>query len=248
MRTLSDPWFIIPEPKPKAAKRLFCFHCAGSAASMFYPWVKHLDSSQELIAIQLPGRGTQLGRPLLTDMNSVISYLGEAIAPYCDRPFVFLGHSLGALIALELTYKLKNNNKALPERLVVAGKTPPHLTPSIITYHLPDGEFIEVVKRYNGIPAEVLSDEGLMSLFMPVLRADFKILETYVHQNRPPLSCDLIALGGLEDSMVKPQHISEWKQYTSGNFDNRLFAGDHFFIKPHQQEVLKIISNQTIPF
>lgn len=229
-------WFIFPDPKPNAKVRLFCFHCAGSNAALFSPWAKQLGPDQELIAVQLPGRGTQFGKPLLTDMNSVISYLSDAIQPYCDRPFVFFGHSLGALIAYELAHKLKT----LPECLVVAGRSPPHYASNRLTYHLPDKMFIEFIKEYNGIPIEVLRDEGLMSLFLPILRADFQILETYVYQERVPLPCDLIALGGSEDHMVNPQHMQEWKPYTSGKFDFRLFSGDHFFIKSHHADILKL--------
>lgn len=239
-----NPWFIHPRPNPNANVRLFCFHPAGSNALFFYNWAKELHPSIEPISIQLPRRSSHLENPLLTRMEPVISYLCEAILNYCDKPYYFFGHSLGALIAFELAHALQKNNKPLPYCLFTSGKTPPHLQIQKLTYHLSDKDFIDLVKEYNGIPTEIINDNSLMALFLPILRADFELLETYVYQDRSPLLCDLIALGGIDDPIVKPNIIKEWQKYTSGTFNYHLLPGDHFFIKSEQKNVLKIVTQE----
>ena len=248
MTSTSNSWFIFPNPTPTPSVRLFCFHYAGGNALFFYPWVKLLDPSVELVLIQLPGHGTQFTEPLLTDMKSIICYLKEAILPYCDRPYFFFGHSLGALIAFELAHTLQKSNKLIPQCLFASGKRPPHIANDPLTYNLPDEQFIEEIKKYNGLPSEILEDSEIMSLWLPILRADFKILETYSLENIFPLACDLIALGGTRDPMVTPSDIQAWKIYTAGKFQDYLLPGDHFFIKPQQQEVMKIISHAIQQF
>ncbi len=236
-----DTWFIHPRPNPNATARLFCFHPAGGNALFFHNWAKELHPSIEPILIQLPRRGSHLGKPLLTRMDPVISYLSKAILEYCNKPYYFFGHSLGALIAFELTHALQKNNKPLPYCLFASGKSPPHLSSNKSTYHLSDRDFIDAVKQYNGLPPEILNENSLMDLFLPVLRADFEILETYVYQDRAPLFCDLIALGGIDDPIVQPNFIKEWQNYTSKSFNYHLLPGDHFFIKAKQDNVLNII-------
>lgn len=236
-----DNWFIHPRPNSNAIARLFCFHPAGGNALFFQNWAKELHSSIEPIFIQLPRRSLHLGKPLLTRMDSVISYLSKAILEYCNKPYYFFGHSLGALIAFELAHALLKNNKPHPHCIFASGKSPPHLPSNKFTYHLSDGDFIDVIKQYNGIPTEIFNENSLIELFLPVLRADFEILETYVYQDRPPLFCDLIALGGIDDPIVKPNSIKEWQNYTSGSFNYHLLPGDHFFIKAKLKNVLNII-------
>lgn len=240
-----NSWFITPNLNNKAIVRLFCFHCAGGDASTFYPWAKKINSSIELISIQLPGHGMKFDEPKLRSMEAIIAYLNNAILPYFDRPYFFFGHSLGALVAFELTRSLQKNCKPLPECLFVAGKNPPHIRDQKFICHLSDQEIIEEIKKYNGIPAEILAETSLMNIFLPIFRADFEVLETYVYYKSLPLTCNLIALGGVEDPIVKAVNIEAWKIHTSGKFQSYLLTGDHFFIKSQQPEVLEIIY-QTI--
>jgi len=244
MTSALNSWFITLNPNPNASSRLFCFHYAGGNASLFYPWTKHLDASIELIAIQLPGHGAPFKGPLLASTNAVILYLKEAILPYFDRPCFFFGHSLGALIAFELARTLQRDHKLLPNCLFVSG-SPPYPPEQKSIHHLSDQEFIEEIKKYSGTPPEILEDALLRDRFLPILRNDFKMLESHVYHNGPPLTCDLIALGGLDDPIVKAESIKGWKIHTSQKFQSYIFSGDHFFIKPQQQKVIEIL-HQTI--
>jgi medium-chain acyl-[acyl-carrier-protein] hydrolase len=240
--TANHFWFILPQPNPDATARLFCFHHAGGNASFFYHWAKQLDPMIELVLVQLPGRGISMGAPFLTEMNMVIFNLYTAILKYSDKPYYFFGHSLGALMAFELAHILQKYNKPLPKCLFVSAKSPPHLSSNTFTHHLSDKDFIEIIKKYNGLPLEILEDSSLLNLFLPIIRADFKLLETYTYDEKLPLFCDLIALGGTEDHIVKPHNIEKWQSYTAANFNYHLLPGDHFFVKTQQQNVLEILS------
>ena len=55
---------------------------------------------------RLPGRETRLDERPIDSMDHLISALADAIAPYLDKPFALLGHSMGAAIAFELARAL----------------------------------------------------------------------------------------------------------------------------------------------
>lgn len=236
-------WFFSPQRNETASNRLFCFHYAGGNAHIFYSWAKHVNSSIELVAIQLPGHGTRFTEPLLTNINPVIDSLGRQIEDYLDKPFFFFGHSLGGLIAYALTHYLQKNSLSLPGCLFVSGKMPPHLTAGTTISHLSNLNFLEEAKKYNGVPQEALHNKEFLDVWLPILRADFQILETYTRPDDYKISCDLMALGGIDDTMVTPSGVDQWRHYTTAGFNSSFFPGGHFFINTQYVQVIKMISN-----
>ncbi len=223
--------------------RLFCFHYAGGGASFYYPWAKHLPENIELAAIQLPGRETRFSEPLLKSMEAVINALFEEFKLLLDKPFVFFGHSVGALTCYELTRKLHDFSLKLPEHLIVSGCRAPH-SPfrKKAIRSLPDAEFMSELMQYNGTPQVMLEHRELLELFLPIIRADFTISETYQYLEGNPFRCDITAINGREDSTVLQSDVQNWNLHTCLKFKRFTLPGDHFFIKSAQREVFDIIS------
>lgn len=241
---LRSGWIVTPRPNPAAEVRLFCFHYAGGSATLFHKWADSLPASVELCAIQLPGRGARLGEPLLTHVDDAADALAAAISPYLDKPFMFFGHSMGALISYELSYRLREMYGLQPEHLFVSGRRAPHL-PVHTAYHaLSDAEFMQRLHGLNGTPKAILENAELMQLMLPVLRADFQICETHRYRPRVPLSCALSALGGLHDPDVEYSHLVAWRSQTTGSFNAHMFPGDHFFIQSATFSVLQVLARR----
>ena len=238
-------WLIRPYPKPQASLRLFCFPYAGAGASIFYPWAKQLPAEIELCAIQLPGRENRLRESPLNRLKEVVQSLVPLLKPYLDLPFAFFGHSMGALISFELTRELRRQNYSLPFHLFVSGRKAPQLLdlePPI--HHLPDAQFIEKIKNFQGTPEAIWQDNQLIEQFIPILRADFTILETYFYGNEAPLNCPINVFGGIKDPKVKEAELSAWQQQTQAAFNLKMFPGDHFFIHSQKRELLQVLSTQ----
>jgi medium-chain acyl-[acyl-carrier-protein] hydrolase len=157
--------------------------------------------------------------------------LVSALLPDLNRPFAIFGHSMGALIGYELTRRLYTRVGLQPRRLFVSGHNPPGWrSSSRLLYELPDQEFIAELYRLNGTPREILADALLMELALPLLRANFRLDETYHHHPYPLLSCPISAYGGISDEDVSAEAITAWQRTTKGDFTSHMFAGDHFFI------------------
>lgn len=241
-RTLPNPWIPYCKPNSHASLRLFCFPYAGAGASIFCPWAAELAPDIEVIPVQLPGRENRLSEPPFTDISSLMEALSHHLRPYCDRPFAFFGHSVGALVAFEFARYLRRHNYPQPIHLFVSGREAPHLVPLSSPIHqLPDPEFIAELCRYNGMPDTLLQNPELMELFLPILRADLAINEIYDYYSEIPFDYPISAFGGLDDGEATQENIEGWSQQTHQEFTLMMVPGDHFFIKSQPFLILSSI-------
>lgn len=210
---------------------------------MFRTWSNELPSEIEVCAVQLPGRENRLNEPLRTQLSPVVQTLAQALLPHMNKPFAFFGHSMGALMSFELARQLQKQNSPVPVHLFVSGREAPQILDTKPPIHnLPLPAFVEKLRDYNGTPEVVLQDPELMQLLVPVLRADFAIVETYEYSNKEPLNCPISAFGGLEDSLVKHENLPDWRNQTSNSFQLRMLKGNHFFLHTERSLLLKYIS------
>jgi medium-chain acyl-[acyl-carrier-protein] hydrolase len=238
-------WAIYPRPNPRARLRLFCFPHAGSGAATYRTWPDDLPADVEVCAIQLPGRENRLREPLYTRLSPLVLTLAQVLYPLFDMPFAFWGHSMGALISFELARQLRRQRAASPAYLFVSGHRAPQLPNRYRPiHHLPECEFLAELRKLNGTPQAVLQDADLMRIFLPVLRADLAISETYVYSAEDPLDLPICAFGGLWDDRVGRDEIAAWRDQTAGPFAMYLFPGGHFFLQDPRTQLLQVLSHE----
>lgn len=247
MQLAETLWLMRPLPNARAKLRLFCFPYGGGGASTYVSWARQLLPGVELCAVQPPGRENRCAEPLLTSMDEMVEALKAIIPLLLDKPFAFCGHSNGALICFELTRYLRRHNLPAPLQLFVSGSSAPHLIASQTPiYHLAETEFLEKVAALNGMPQLIFDDPELRELFLPVLRADYTIHDTYAFQEEPPLACPIVAFGGTADPLVSLEGLLAWKAYTTADFTHHLLPGDHFFIRSAQTLLLSYLNNYLL--
>jgi len=242
-----ERWVSRPRPNADAALRLFCFPYAGGRAAIYRSWPDFLPASVEVCAIEPPGHGARLREPPVARLDSLVERLAAAAEPYLDRPFAFFGHSLGALVAFELTRHLRRLGRPMPVHLFVSGGAPPHLgvRASVRRLHdLPEDELVRMLRLFNGTPREVLEHAELMQIMLPVLRADFALGETHSYVPEPPLGCPIAAFGGTGDGYVNRRRLESWRDLTTGAFSLWMVPGDHFFIHTNQLLLLTILGRE----
>lgn len=239
---VAQRWFVRPESRPQAEVRLFCLPYAGSGAAVYRPWLMHLPTTIELHVVQLPGRETRLREQPYRRMQLLIEALAPAIEQLLDRPYILFGHSMGALIAFELTRALRRRGGSQPDCLLVSGRRGPQLAdPDSPLHQLSDAQFVRaMVQRYNGIPRVILEDIELLRLFLPTLRADLELIETYRYSDEPPLECPIAAFGGHSDERASLAELEAWLNHSSRPFSARQFPGGHFYL---QEERAKLIAS-----
>jgi len=236
---MTTPWFTSQRPNAGARLRLFCFPYAGGGAAIYRLWPQSLPSEVEACMAQLPGRGTRLREEPFTNLDALVAAVAEAIAPLLDKPFALFGHSMGAMISFELARRLREQGQPQPSHLFISGRRAPQLpNDDPISYNLPDAELGQELLRLNGTPKEVLEHPELMELMLPLLRADFSVVETYDYRPGVPLDCPLTVFGGLRDAEVSREQLDAWREQTTGEFALRMLPGDHFFLNDAQAQTL----------
>lgn len=238
-----NPWLRISHPKPHARLRLFCFPYAGGAASIFRAWPQYLPADIELCAVQLPGRENRIRERPFTVLAELVQALLPNLSPYLDKPFALFGHSMGALIAYETAQQLQEQDRP-PTHLLVSGRRAPILPePEALLHTLPSDEAFlsELQRRYNNLPAIMFEDAEVRELFVPLLRADFMLLETYQSRVHTSLPCPLVALGGADDPRVSPAQLRAWQALTQADFALRIFPGGHFYLNEQVRPLLATI-------
>jgi medium-chain acyl-[acyl-carrier-protein] hydrolase len=99
----------------------------------------------------------------------------------------------------------------------------------------------------KGTPEEVLQHRELMELLLPVLRADFSLLNTYAPRQRPPLPCPIAAFAGAADQEIPVDVVQSWQEHTAAAFRLRVVPGDHFFLHSAGPALIQAICYDLAP-
>jgi surfactin synthase thioesterase subunit len=240
----SSDWFTDFGQSHNKAARIFAFPYSGAGTVVYQSWVKEFAQKDiSLLGVQLPGRENRYKETLMTDLRTLINQLTDEIQPLTDKPFVFFGHSLGGLIAFELCRELRRRNQSLPAHLFISAfRTPDMPNPNPELHNLNDQQLIQKIREYGGTPESILSSVELMALFTPILKADFKLFETYEHQREAPLACPVTTFCGRADNIVKPEYMKNWSQQSASLVKHHLLPGAHFFLDQCKQAILEQIT------
>lgn len=238
-------WYIC-QGNAGATLRLYCFSYAGGSAASFHGWQAALGSSVEVCSIQLPGRGNRFGEQLYASLQALVRDLAQMLQEQNSRlPFVFFGHSLGALVAFELSRYCQHHYLPMPLRLIVSGcDAPQYRSPSKGMHKMPDDELIEALQGYNGTPPEILQHRELMALMLPIIRSDFALAEEYRYRPGVRLKIPLTVLVGKSDDHIQPEQVDGWKKESDVECVMQWFEGDHFFINSERDQVLSFLRSE----
>jgi surfactin synthase thioesterase subunit len=190
-----------------------------------------------------------LREPAFKRIDAIVAALLPALRPHLDLPFAFFGHSMGTVVASELTAALARHGGPMPTHLFLSARRAPHLPdPDSPLSGLSDDDFVaEINRRYGGIPPEVARDREVLDLLLPCLRNDIEALETHSASITPRISCPLAVFGGTEDRRATRADLDAWSALAAGPFRVRMFAGDHFYLNPCRTEVLADVAATLLP-
>lgn len=237
-------WFTNFDVDGDASTRLICFPFSGGGANVYRPWVSRIHDT-EIVALSMPGRENRFAESARDNLDSMIREIAPLAVQLMDKPCVFYGHSMGALIAFELARSLQSNYGKIPLKLIVSAyRSPERPNPNTIMHVLDDEQFVAELHRYGGTAQEILDDEITMDFITPMLRADFKLHETHRLQRGVKLDCPVSAFCATRDHLVNVDQMSGWSSYTTSSFSMRQIAGDHFYIKSTPEIVFKALNHE----
>lgn len=242
------PWLLTAPSVTKVGIRLFCFPYAGGGASFFRKWQEKLPDWIDVCPVQFPGRENRLSEPLITRFDELVNAASRALAPYFDQPFVLFGHSLGARIAFELARDLRRTQGSSTCLLIASGSRAPHIHKPEPVRHLSDDEFLCDMRRCADIPETIMQSRAFLEMFLPVIRADFTMDETYVYSEEVPLDCPVCVFCGTKDLGIGKENGEAWALHTEAEFSLKMFVGDHFFLNSAQPFLLRVIRQLLLKY
>lgn len=230
--------------------RLVCFPWCGAGASVYRKLARCLPEYIELWAVQLPGREDRFGENRLLRMEQVIDHVFNDIAALRDRPLILFGHSMGALVAYRMALALQARSGRGPDGLVVSGYgAPGRGKPDARHWHsATDDAFIANLARLGGTPAAILQDSEMMRVLLPVLRADYEVLETCDDNADSVLSCPLLACAGDRDHAVSGDAVAAWLRRSTGRGTIHWFSGGHFYLAEQPQALAQRVIEWSAPW
>jgi surfactin synthase thioesterase subunit len=235
-------WLLTP-PGQRPADTLFVvLPYAGIGASLAANLARFLDLRVAVHGLQLPGRENRLSDPPLTSMETVVDGLLPVLAPLVSRPYILMGCSLGALIAYELARRLAALGTP-PKHLVVLACAPPQLGRFRTGWSAFDDDTLLAVldRRFGGVPDIVKENAALRGLFLPALRGDLTLLDSYQWWPAPELNVPLLTIGGTRDPEISAKDLAAWADLTNGPVTHTMVEGGHLVLREDPAAVAALL-------
>lgn len=245
-----ERWLRRFQPAPAGGPRLLLFPHAGGSASFFVPLAKALAPVADVLAVQYPGRQDRRLEAAHTAIAPLADEIAEVVGALDDdRPLAFFGHSLGAVVAFEVTRRLATAQRPGPAVLVVSGRRAPSTLREESYHRLPEAAFIAELGSLGGTDPRILAEPELLELIVPPTRADYQAIETYEPGPDAVLDIPVVALIGDTDSRVTTAEAERWREHTSASFELRHFTGGHFYLVDQQPAVVDTLTGvlATLP-
>jgi pyochelin biosynthetic protein PchC len=243
LRSLNG-WLVCNEPRPGAQVRLVAIPGAGSGPESFRGWAPALPPWLETWLVSAPGRGHRVGEPVPSRLAAHVDSIATAMEEWDPTATVLLGHSMGALVALDLARHEVARGKP-PLAVFVSALRAPSVTRSRRDHLLADDELLATARsRFGGFPSEIDQYPELREMALGILRRDLRALETHPIRSGPQLSVPLRVMGGASDPAVSREELEAWGLESTLPTSVTLFPGNHRYIESARVEVIEWLQGQ----
>lgn len=225
---------------------LICLPFAGAGVGFYRQWARLGVPGLVLVPILLPGRERRISESPYISVESAVDGIFDQTLD-CARqggPFALFGHSLGAVLAYELTWKLVRGGHR-PVRLFVSGSMAPGW-PIPAAYgamsDAGDDDFVAALEQRVGYQHEGLHTDEVRRLVLPALRADVQMHTSYRTTAAEGLPIPVTVMRGADDPIVSHQSALGWRDSTAAEFDLVEFDGGHMYLVDSGRAVLGVVA------
>jgi pyochelin biosynthetic protein PchC len=240
-RYASGAWLRCDHPRPHAHTNLLAFPHAGGSASFFHSWGRRLPATVELTAVQYPGRLDRLREPCLDDVHQLADGVVKALLaqawPALDRRVALLGHSMGAIVAFETALRLEALGIHPVATFLSSHPAPGRPLRNCLT-EFTDQALIAELRRLGATPASLIDGAEMRDVVLGALRSDYRAVARY-RPSQGRLTTPVVGLVGDDDPDVAPDDMQPWTEATAGPMTLHVFPGDHFYLIPQRDAVLR---------
>lgn len=219
--------------------KLFCLPHAGSNPALFRGWRAQLPADIELDLVCYPGRLDLWRQPVPDSMAELVQAVAGAMAEYIDGEWAIFGHGMGAVVAHEAVTALARRGVPPPALLAVSAREAPQFHQPGSLYAGSDQELIDELMRLGGTDPALLAMPEMRRLILPVLRADYGLIERWRPDALQPVSCPIAAFVGSSDPKLDDAQVRGWSEWTTASFTLDSFSGGHLYFSPDPQPLIE---------
>lgn len=191
----------------------------------------------DVVSLQYPGRQDRRREPCIDDIGTLADRITAELLALSDKPTVFFGHSMGAVLAFETAWRLERVGTGAPGAVIASGRRGPSTHRDEAVHRRDDDGVIAEMKLLNGTDAAVLGDDEIIRMAMPSIRSDYRAIETYTCAPTRRVRCPITVLTGEADPKTTLDEAHAWEDHTEGAFRLKTFPGGHFFLSRQQPAV-----------
>lgn len=223
----------------ETALTLLCFAQAGGNAQGFRRWAAWLPETLRLLPLDRPGHGARRGEAPEQDWDRLLPRLLAAVPPRLG-PYALFGHSLGALVALEMAHALRAAGHGEPAWLAVSGCAAPGARrPGPGWRDAPDRAVVARLRELGGTPEALFDAPELLQAVLPGLRCELHLGDTHRAPPRAPLGCPVLALRGREDALPAADALQAWAPESRGALRCVALEGGHFLTEAAERAIAR---------
>jgi surfactin synthase thioesterase subunit len=245
-------WFLADTTALRQEIQLVCFPHSGGCASTYRDWLAELSAFADVLPVQLPGRETRVREPFATDMRILVDELADVLLKADFRQIALFGHSLGAIIAVKVCEAIERAG-AKVAHVFVSGYEPPPVSPRVMS-HTPGDPFsvaagasdTALMSSLSGLDpglADWLTSSELREMFLPVLRADIRLLSS-TQFGGERIDAPVTALAGRDDPLLRAYDLADWARVTRADFATRRLPGRHFYLSSQGPALARLIQDR----
>lgn len=222
--------------------QLFCFTYAGGNASFFDIIEMHLPDI-ELVKFDYAGHGTRHKEQFYESFDELGDDLFDNLKhKYFGGEYSLFGYSMGTITLVEILKRiLVTAGMKQPNNVFLAAHEP-HSKAELAGFS--DDELDEWVKertvRFGAVPEKLVNNKSFWRMYLPLYRADYSIIGKYKFENFH-LSSTIPATIFYSETDTPRNEMELWRNYFVGKCEYYQYAGTHFFIQQHHEEMAKVI-------
>ncbi len=208
---------------------------------MYLRWRKRLPSWIQVVPVELPGRGRRLHEAPESNLDALAARLSDELGTDLPDRYALFGHSMGALLAYRIAYRLHAERRPLPIALLVSACAAPSRQDwKRYADKTTDASLIAELRKQNGTPEEVFESPELLAMTLSLLGVDYVACASFRYQKLPPLPLPIHVFGGREDEIHSPK-LEAWGEESTAGTSLDWFDGGHFFLRRNEDAFLSVL-------
>ncbi|MEK4528096.1 thioesterase [Paenibacillus sp. BGI2013] len=243
-----EPIYLEQLQKGEGNRQMVCFPYLGGNSNSFQPLVPYLPDT-EIWAFTPPGHGLNTETPL-EHMQQLVELYTSKLLDVIQPGSLLFGHSLGGITAYFVAQRLYQERPDVAKtlRLVLSACNTPDECGMQNYDRMSDENLIDHLFSYEALPHELIHEKELLNYFLPVIRADFRMLESAATLEYEPLSLPVLYLWGERDRTVTLQSALRWGRYFGTSMKlQTIKEGAHMFMMHQPSTVAHCLTSFMTP-